>query len=72
MGAAKRSVFRFLTKLNFFDLPGLVSEEEQCNFFIPDSHFLVPDVWAKVPKYFQAPSQNQNLFAGPASNSPFV
>ena len=71
MATAKRSVLKFLTKLNFFNPPGLVSEEEQ-DLCLDNNHFLVPDVWAKVPKYFQVTSQESNVFAAPKVNLPIM
>jgi murein DD-endopeptidase MepM/ murein hydrolase activator NlpD len=73
-GEAKRGFLRLLTKLNFFDPPGLASGEEQ-DYFLHDTTFLVPDIWAKVPKYFQATTQKQNASAVadvslPLSNPP--
>ena len=71
MATAKRSVLKFLTKLNFFNPPGLASEEDQ-DLCLDNNHFLVPDVWAKVPKYFQVTSQKSNILAAPKVTLPIM
>ncbi len=67
IGPAKPSFLKILTKLNFFDAPRPTFEEELDPGRI-DAHFLVPDVWAKVPKYFQVPSENPIMACVPQSN----
>ena len=68
-GTAKRNLLKILTKLNFFVPPGLVSEEE-LDLCPADTHFLVPDVWAKVPKYFQVPPEDPIMACVPQSTLP--
>jgi murein DD-endopeptidase MepM/ murein hydrolase activator NlpD len=67
--AARRGIMRLLTKLNFFDAPVLAPAEDQ-DFCLDNNNFLVPDVWSRVPKYFQATSQKSNLFAAPEVTLP--
>ena len=70
-GTAKHGIMRLLTKLNFFNPPGLASEEDQ-NLCLDNNNFLVPDIWAKVPKYFQVTSQKSNILTDPTVTLPIM
>jgi murein DD-endopeptidase MepM/ murein hydrolase activator NlpD len=60
---AKPSFLNFLTKLRFFESPGVPAGDQ--DFLFSDEHFIVPDVWARVPKYFQLPSRNSQWSSAP-------
>jgi murein DD-endopeptidase MepM/ murein hydrolase activator NlpD len=71
IGAAKRYLLRLLTKLSFFDPPvwppGDAGPHWLVCHSVPESHFVVPDVWLKVPKYFQEPSENRSWLGVPGA-----
>jgi murein DD-endopeptidase MepM/ murein hydrolase activator NlpD len=62
-GANKNFLLKLLTKLSFFDAPVLpdVCMTHQKN----NPEFVVPDVWQRVPKYFQEPPPSSTVLAAP-------
>jgi murein DD-endopeptidase MepM/ murein hydrolase activator NlpD len=68
--AEKPGLLSLLTKLNFFDPPGATSGE----FLFPSllsCHFVVPDVWARTPKFFQPPAPTPQWLPDPQAALPF-
>jgi murein DD-endopeptidase MepM/ murein hydrolase activator NlpD len=68
-GPAKRGFLKLLTKLGFFDPPDAPFGDDGPQWLLPDSNseldFVVPDMWQKAPKYFQAPPETPNALASP-------
>ena len=68
--AEKPGLLSLLTKLNFFDPPGAASGESLFPSLL-SCHFVVPDVWARTPKFFQPPSPTPQWLPDPRAALPF-